>query len=32
MNHRYLLSYVSQISSGLRKLAKGSDLDQSSKK
>ena len=32
MNHRYLLSYVSQISSGLRKLAKGSDLDQSHKK
>jgi AcrR family transcriptional regulator len=32
MNHRYLLSYVSQLSSGLRKLAKGSDLDQSHKK
>jgi len=32
MNHRYLLSYVSQISSNLRKLASGSDLDQSHKK
>jgi AcrR family transcriptional regulator len=32
MNHRYLLSYVSQLSRTLRKIAQGSDLDQSHKK
>ena len=32
MNHRYLLSYVSQLSHILQKIAQGSDLDQSNKK
>jgi AcrR family transcriptional regulator len=32
MNHRYLLSYVSQLSRTLQKIAQGSDLDQSHKK
>jgi AcrR family transcriptional regulator len=32
MNHRYLLSYVSQISHAFQKIAQGSNLDQSHKK
>ena len=32
MNHRYLLSYVSQLSHTLQKIAQGSHLDQSDKK
>jgi AcrR family transcriptional regulator len=32
MNHRYLLSYVSQLSRTLQKISQGSDLDQSHKK
>lgn len=32
MNHQYLLSYVLELSQSLRKLAQGSDLDQTNKK
>jgi AcrR family transcriptional regulator len=32
MNHRYLLSYLSQISHAFQKIAQGSNLDQSNKK
>lgn len=32
MNHRYLLSYVSELSRSLRKMAQGTQLDQSHKK
>lgn len=32
MNHRYLLPYISHVSGSLRKLAQGSNLDQSTKK
>jgi AcrR family transcriptional regulator len=32
MNHRYLLSYVSELSRSLRKIAQGTELDQSNKK
>jgi hypothetical protein len=32
MNHRYLLPFVSELSVSLRKLAQGSNLDQTNKK